>query len=717
MPKKKSHPVKSIKKPIQKKAAKKNLSAKTKPEALPIDSLLGELRLRDLLFSSLSKATRELLLNPDWNKAIGIGLQMLGEATQVDRVYLFENDPIKPGTDLSCSQRYEWNSGVAEPQIDNPELQNLPYTLIAECYQPLKDNRPFFRIVREMNKYSSFRKILEDEDIKSIILFPIFVQEGFWGFIGFDECKYERQWSEIEFSVLRSYSATIAGVLGRKLSEQEVSEKNKFIESFAATSPDIIYVYDIDTDTNVFENRHIAKILGYSPEQIKTIGSNYWNFLMHPDDKKKYDDLLNDWHRRTDNDSEILESEYRLKNSQGEWRWYLARDTVYKRKEDGTIAQVIGTAQDITEQKLAIQALQESEQRFRMLQRASFGGISLHDRGVIIDCNQGLCDITGYSFEELIGMNGLKLFAPESQAVVIEHIRSRYDKPYDAEGIRKDGSRYFLEIHGKNIPYHGREIRVTEFRDITDRKRSEGRIREQNARLIAITEDLKRKNDQLEEFAQIVSHNLRAPIGNILSLITFYEDATTEDERKEYFNLLKESGQTVHNTFNELVEVLKIRQNPNIERHQLSFASTLEKVKKMLAARINETQAVIKEEFGTPYILYPNIYLESILLNLLSNSLKYKHKDRIPTIRFRTFQENGHTILEVIDNGLGINLEKYGHQVFKLKKTFHEHPESRGIGLFITKNQIEALGGEIKVRSKEFEGATFVINFSKYAQT
>jgi sensor histidine kinase regulating citrate/malate metabolism len=83
-------------------------------------------------------------------------------------------------------------------------------------------------------------------------------------------------------------------------------------------------------------------------------------------------------------------------------------------------------------------------------------------------------------------------------------------------------------------------------------------------------------------------------------------------------------------------------------------------------------------------------------------------------ITFKTYVANGNLILETTDNGLGINLQRYGHHIFKLRKTFHRHPESRGIGLFMIKNQIEAMGGEITLSSKESEGSTFFINFNKH---
>jgi signal transduction histidine kinase len=134
----------------------------------------------------------------------------------------------------------------------------------------------------------------------------------------------------------------------------------------------------------------------------------------------------------------------------------------------------------------------------------------------------------------------------------------------------------------------------------------------------------------------------------------------------------------------------------------------------MLTARIAETEAQLICDFSeAPHVHYPKIYLESILLNLLSNALKYNSPERTPIIHFKTYYYHKDLVLEVSDNGLGINLERHGHHVFKLRKTFHRHPESRGIGLFMIKNQIEAMGGEITLSSKQHEGTTFYINFTK----
>ena len=121
-------------------------------------------------------------------------------------------------------------------------------------------------------------------------------------------------------------------------------------------------------------------------------------------------------------------------------------------------------------------ALRESEERFKALHEASFGGIVIHDQGIILDCNQGLSELTGYTSQELVGMNGLQLIAPEWSERVMRNIQSGLATAYEVEGLRKNGARYQLYIRGKNIPYKGRTVRVAEFWDITERKQAEEKL-------------------------------------------------------------------------------------------------------------------------------------------------------------------------------------------------------------------------------------------------
>ena len=127
--------------------------------------------------------------------------------------------------------------------------------------------------------------------------------------------------------------------------------------------------------------------------------------------------------------------------------------------------------------------LRESEERFRALSDSSFGGIIIHEKGVILECNQGLSEMTGFAHEELIGMNGFDLIEPETLKTVLANIDQGYERGYEVLGVRKDGSRYDLAIRGKNVHYRGREVRVIEFRDVSERKQAERQVIESEERL------------------------------------------------------------------------------------------------------------------------------------------------------------------------------------------------------------------------------------------
>lgn len=141
----------------------------------------------------------------------------------------------------------------------------------------------------------------------------------------------------------------------------------------------------------------------------------------------------------------------------------------------------LSSEKELREREITDEALRESEERFKALHNASFGGIGIHDKGVILECNQGLSDMTGYLTQELIGMNGLLLIAPESRDLVMHNIVSAYEKPYEAIGLRKNGQTFPMRLEGRNVPYKGKIVRTVEFRDITDTKKAEEALRKSEA--------------------------------------------------------------------------------------------------------------------------------------------------------------------------------------------------------------------------------------------
>ncbi len=183
-----------------------------------------------------------------------------------------------------------------------------------------------------------------------------------------------------------------------------------------------------------------------------------------------------------DGETTVHEARHRLKN--GQIRLVEVQSVVVTTGGKKIVASIIN---DVSERKEAEKALLESEERFRALSDATFGGIIVHNNGLILECNSGLSDLTGFSYQELIGMDGLYLIATESLDTVLDNIKNGYEERYEVKGLRKDGTVYPLEIRGKNVKYRGELARVIEFSDITDRRLSEEKLKseEQKFRIVA----------------------------------------------------------------------------------------------------------------------------------------------------------------------------------------------------------------------------------------
>ncbi len=251
-------------------------------------------------------------------------------------------------------------------------------------------------------------------------------------------------------------------------------------------------VYVVQGGIFQYGNSNAATYAGYTPDEL--IG-NPSDSIVHPEDRSEV--------KR--NAKAMLKGErtspyeFRIITKQGRVRWIM--ETVTSISYKGRPA-ILGNSMDVTVQKMIEQSLKESEARFRQLYEASFGGLGIHENGRILDVNLGLLRMTGYEYSELIGMDGFKLIAPEYHDRVREVISLNYEKPYDVIGVRKDGSTYPLEIMGKEVPLNGRMVRLTEFRDITERKRIEEALQKARAgletRVKERTVELVRSNEQLK---------------------------------------------------------------------------------------------------------------------------------------------------------------------------------------------------------------------------
>ena len=238
----------------------------------------------------------------------------------------------------------------------------------------------------------------------------------------------------------------------------------------------------------------------------------------------------------------------------------------------------------------------------------------------------------------------------------------------------------------------------------------EEQLKEYAAQIKKHADELENRNNQLNDFCNIVPHNLRAPLVNISMLIDLIETAQSDKERTELISKIKPVTQHLNEIFNELVESLQVKQDTEIEKDVVDLQRTFNNTVRFFETELSKNDIEIICDFKTPTIFFPQKYADSMFLNLISNSIKYRVKSRKTRIRISSVVEDQDTILTFEDNGLGINLELHKDKIFKIRKVFHEHPDAKGFGLFMTKTQIEAMGGKIWVESEPNVGSKFYVS-------
>ncbi len=237
--------------------------------------------------------------------------------------------------------------------------------------------------------------------------------------------------------------------------------------------------------------------------------------------------------------------------------------------------------------------------------------------------------------------------------------------------------------------------------DITDRKKQS-----------ALVNQLSLQNVQLIDFCNIVSHNLRSPLVNLSMLVNYIKATDNYDEQRILIDKMTPVLDNLHETFNELVESIQIKHDLEIQSEHIDLRDAISRTMQALDMEIMDTGAEIQVDFSeAPYINYPSKYINSIFLNVLSNALKYRSLKRKPEIRLKTQLIEQKILFTISDNGQGVNLDRHKNNFFKIGKVFHRHPNAKGFGLFMTRTQVEAMGGKIWLESTPDVGTTFFIEF------
>jgi PAS domain S-box-containing protein len=383
--------------------------------------------------------------------------------------------------------------------------------------------------------------------------------------------------------------------------------------------------------------------------------------------------------------------------------------------QDGLVTGLYGFLKDITEKRAAETALKESSILHQQIQRMSHLGNWTWDvSNNQVTWSDELYNIYGLdknSFKATFE-GYLELLHPEDRAVtqqtIINALHSQQDVMFEERIVRPDSEMRFLQSWAAvTVDSKGKPVKMFgACLDITERKKSE------SERLLLI-EELTKINKDLKQFSYITSHNLRGPVTNLISMVDLIETSDIQNERTlQLIQGFSTSTHQLNETLNDLINILIVKSNTNLEIESLEFAKVFEKVQQSIHSLIVESRAEILTDFkSASFVPFNQAYLESIFLNLLTNAIKYASPDRPLEIDIKSRVWEGKTQLLFSDNGLGMNMAKVKDRIFGLHQRFHNHPDSKGIGLYLTHSQVTALGGTITVESAENMGTTFTITF------
>ncbi|WP_300435817.1 PAS domain S-box protein [Christiangramia sp.] len=453
-------------------------------------------------------------------------------------------------------------------------------------------------------------------------------------------------------------------------------------------------------------NKKFQDILEYSEEELKL---KDYKVISHPDDLSENTALMQKLSR-----DEIREYslEKRLKKKDGSLIW--VRINVSPLWEVGEeVSSHIALVEDISARVMAKQKLIDNENRFRSLVENSNEIILIvDDKNKVNYYSPSLSKISKYEEIDFAANGVLHYIHPDDQQILRSKVEDAYVQPNvplsDIILRVKDAEDnwFWANVTLTNmLNVNNVKGFVVNLRDITGKKEAE-------MNLVKSYELVMEQNKRLLNFAYIVSHNLRSHSSNLSSVLELYEAEDSEEEKNSYVQLLNKISKNLDQSLHDLNEVVSINTNIDIKTESLNVSNFLNQALEILSLQIKSSYAkIINEVPHEMEVLFNAAYLESVLLNFLTNALRYSDPVRSPVIKLSGYKEDGHWVLEVKDNGIGIDLDKHGSKIFGLYKTFSERKDSRGVGLFITKNQINAMGGTVKIESEPGIGTTFKVTF------
>lgn len=711
------------------------------------------------ILSAINLATNDLLTKNKIEDIFNDSLCQVAKVIKADRFYYFENN----STSKLLSQKFEWTSKEELSERNNPALQNIPYESCNELIDEILQNKPFNISVNEV-KDDNFRKILQQQQIKSILIIPLIYQETFYGYIGFDDCTTGRIWSETEIQTLKTLASNISTTIIRlenEVSLKENQEKTKYknevlalvskytnqliqknniddffdetLAEFTKTvNSDRICLYTFNAEekfvNQVFEWFAFDNTLNINNPKFQQLKAKdlpqLFNLLLEKKTFKLIVDQLKDSPFKTSlRERKLVAALIVPILYNNTLTGYLGIDSNNSEDnwDDFTISAIETLANNIAVSVVKIKnqnALLESEEKFKLLANNIPGAVYLvryDEKRTKVFLNDEIEHLTGYTKEEFFNdsIRLYDLYHPEDKQEALKKIdyavKNKESFSIRSRLIRKDQSIVWVEEYGESILIDGKiEFLEGVLIDITERKEAEEAIL---AREFAET-----SNQAKSAFLANMSHEIRTPLNGIIGFSKLLLNTPVSDVQKQYLNTVNQSAHSLLSVVNDILDISKIEAGKLLlDFHKTSLLKLINDSVDMLkfSAHQKNIELIITIDPEVDCAIWTDeVRLKQIIQNLLSNAIKFTSKGEIEVIVEGIKKENDVSTIRfaVRDTGIGIKEENKE----KILEAFTQEDGSTtrnfggtGLGLTITNNLLQLMNSELQIESELGKGSVF----------
>ncbi len=500
----------------------------------------------------------------------------------------------------------------------------------------------------------------------------------------------------------------------RWLSGTEISDETElFCRNITDNTPVKIWITNSE-GLCIYLNKRWYDFTGQNPDEALDFG---WLEVVHPEDKKQATELFLDA-----NSKKIpFLADYRLKNKNGEYKWHQnsGQPTFHHGKFDG----FIGVSFDIDDRKKAEESLRQSEAWYKTYSEAMPQMAFIADaEGNIIHYNQRLYNyVAGIQNTEGWGWKDKPIHHPADLERTIKRWTHslKTGESYEIEyRLRRHDGEYRWHL-GRAMPVTGNNGKIEHWigtnTDIHEQKTNETSLEKANASLQSKNQKLKKARKLRKSLLYIIAHDLRNPLANMFLTLDILNAVEDPKDREILLTNLRKMVVQQEKVIDGLSEIVQVQTFEKAQFTEINLQKVTDEITGEFQHSLQELNGEVVYDFSKlPIIIYVESFISSILKNLISNAIKYRHENRPPKIKITSEKVGEFALISIKDNGTGMDLEKHRKELFQPFQRFTEHEEGTGIGLYIVKNLIEGNGGKIEIDSEPGAGTTFLCYFKEY---